>query len=436
MSSESASPLSDPKESFEEELSEEWLERLAGVRSSKSTFYAEWRDQSRHLERAIQSVRSISAALCATTHGPQALCAEVIDAAAQHFDARWAAISFVPGRISDDLPRLIARSPAGTGPARWTELPPDLRAVTETVLAEERGVPLRQRDVVVGAMVVLLADDVPPDRSDISIMETLANQAGIALENAFLFEERKRHGLELEARNLQLRKARVRLSESRRQEVLAKERERIARELHDRVAQYVLSIGMNLKWCRAHAPEYSPLVERLVITQDLARSALGQIRATIEELSPNPYPRATGGLGPALGELSQEFTHTTSLTVEFEDRGGLATLPPNSQWTLFHIAQEALFNVAKHASAQRAWVAAGCAESEVCLEVADDGIGNPVLLNHRLTDVEQGHRTGVSLGLTSMVTRAAELGGVIRAYPRDGGGLLIRLCAPHPKETR
>jgi signal transduction histidine kinase len=452
MSRESASPLSDPADSFEEELSEEWLERLAGARSSKPTFYAEWRNQSRGLERAIQSVRSISAALCATTHGPQTLCAEVIDAAAQHFEARWAAISFVPGRISDDLPRLIARSPAGTGPARWSGLPPELKAVAEAVLAEGDvvhpptcsptrartgvGVPLRQRDLVVGALVVLPADDVPPSRSDLSIMETLANHAGIALENAFLFEERKRHALELEARNRQLRKAHLRLSESHRQELLAKERERIARELHDRVAQYVLSIGMNLKWCRVHAPESSPLVDRLVITQDLARSALSQIRATIEELSPNRHPRATGGLGPALGELSQEFSHTTSLTVIFEDRGGLATLPPNAQWTLFHVVQEALFNVAKHASAQRAWVAAGCTEGQVCVEVADDGIGDSVLLNRRLTDAEHGHRVGTSLGLTSMVTRAAELGGTIRAYPREGGGLLIRLRAPHPKETR
>lgn len=436
MSDESASPRSDP-----EELGEEWLERLAGARSSKPTYYAEWRDQSRRLERAIQSMRSISAALCATTHGPRTLCAEVIDAAAQHFDAGWAAISFVPDLVDDDLPRLIARSPAGTGPARWAELPPQMKVVAEAVLGEGRGVvrssavgvPLRQRDRLVGALVVLQAG--APNHSDLTIMETLANQAGIALENAFLFEERRRHGLELEARNRQLRRARVRLSESRRQELLAKERERIARELHDRVAQYVLSIGMNLKWCRAHAPD-SALAERLVITQDLARSALGQIRATIEELSPNPNPPATGGLGPALGELAQEFTRTTGLVVHFEDRGGLARLSANAQWTLFHVAQESLFNVAKHACARRAWVAAGCGDGEVSLEVRDDGLGNADQLNRRLAEAEGGHRIGASLGLTSMVTRAAELGGTIRAYPRDGGGLVIRLRAASPKEPR
>ncbi len=444
MSSESASPLSDP----EEELGEEWLERLAGARSSKPTYYAEWRDKSRGLERAIQSMRSISAALCATTHGPRTLCAEVIDAAAQHFEAGWAAISFVPGLVEDDLPRLIARTPARTGPARWAELPPDMKVVADAVLGEERGVvrssatrtgvgvPLRQRDLVVGALVVLQTEGGTPDDSDLTIMETLANQAGIALENAFLFEERKRHGLELEARNRQLRRARVRLSESRRQELLARERERIARELHDRVAQYVLSIGMNLKWCRAHTPEGSSLAERLVITQDLARSALNQIRATIEELSPNPSPPATGGLGPALGELAQEFTRTTGLTVHFEDRGGLATLSANAQWTLFHVAQESLFNVAKHADARRAWVAAGCGQGGVSLEVSDDGIGDPDLLNRRLAEAEHGHRIGASLGLTSMVTRAAELGGTIRAYPREGGGLVIRLRAANPKEPR
>ena len=70
------------------------LERLIGVRSSKPSFYAAWRDKSARLDHTIETLERISSALCAAPAGPVAVCDAVVEAAAHHFDARWAAMVF------------------------------------------------------------------------------------------------------------------------------------------------------------------------------------------------------------------------------------------------------------------------------------------------------------------------------------------------------
>ena len=64
------------------------LEHLIGVRSSKPSFYAAWRDKSARLDHTIETLERISSALCAAPAGPVAVCDAVVEAAAYHFDAR------------------------------------------------------------------------------------------------------------------------------------------------------------------------------------------------------------------------------------------------------------------------------------------------------------------------------------------------------------
>ena len=89
MSATSASPPTDRAQT---------LERLIGVRSSKPSFYAAWRENSERLDRSIETLQHISAALCAASEGPDALCDAVVEAAAHHFAAPWAAITFAGER--------------------------------------------------------------------------------------------------------------------------------------------------------------------------------------------------------------------------------------------------------------------------------------------------------------------------------------------------
>ena len=97
------------------------LERLIGVRSSKPSFYAAWRDKSARLDHTIETLERISAALCAAPAGPVAVCDAVVEAAAHHFDARWAAMVF-----SEDagvgLARVFVHASQGVI-QRW-EVPP------------------------------------------------------------------------------------------------------------------------------------------------------------------------------------------------------------------------------------------------------------------------------------------------------------------------
>src|ERR1700759_4130609 len=105
MSATSASPPTDRPQT---------LERLIGVRSSQPSFYAAWRENSQRLDRSIETLQHISAALCAASEGPGALCEAVVAAAAHHFAAPWAGIMFA-GEDDGEGPLPVIRRPRGRG---------------------------------------------------------------------------------------------------------------------------------------------------------------------------------------------------------------------------------------------------------------------------------------------------------------------------------
>lgn len=438
------------------------LERLIGIRSSKPSFYAAWREKSARLDRTIETLERISAALCVTPEGPGALCEAVVEAAGHHFDARWAAMTFADGLLAHELPPVIMHS-GGTVARGWDDAPPLLPALAAravkarcpVVAAVEAGdepgavgadcgdavaVPMLLRDELAGALAVGLPANAQIEESDLSILLTLANHAGLALHNAWTFQESERlreqaeaasraaelHATELERRSRQLERARRRLEDARRRQLLGQERSRIARELHDSVAQHLLSIGMMLEWCRKQEPPSSPIVERLVSSKELARSALEEIREVIYELSRAEHSQ---DLPAALEELVEELRHTTDLEIALRARGGQRALPRATEHGLSQIAREALFNVARHADASRAWVRVRYGDRSVRLTVADDGSGDPGRLQRRLETAARGG-TGYHRGLANIAERARELAARVRFAPRRGGGIRLEVTAP------
>jgi signal transduction histidine kinase len=437
------------------------LERLIGVRSSKPSFYAAWREKSARLDRTIETLERISAALCVTPEGPGALCEAVVEAAGHHFSAPWAAMTFADGLLADGLPPVIMHS-KGRVAWGWDDAPPVLPALAERAVsargpvvapADTRGeaaeggppgdavaVPMLLRDELAGALAVGLPADAEIEESDLSILLTLANHAGLALHNAWTFQESERlrehaeaasraaelHASELGRRNRQLERARRRLEEARRRQLLGQERSRIARELHDSVAQHLLSIGMMLEWCRKQEPPSSPIVERLLSSKELTRSALEEIRGVIYELSRGEHSE---DLPAALEELVEELRHTTDLEIALGTRGGRLALPRATEHALSQIAREALFNVARHAGASRAWVRVRYGNRSVRLTVADNGKGDPERLQARLETAARGgadyHR-----GLANIAERARSLAARVRFAPRRGGGIRLEVTAP------
>lgn len=399
MSSRSALPHSDP-----------WLERLTGARSSKPTFYAEWRRKSHGLDRAIEALRAISAALCTTTSGPDVLCDAVVDALARHFGA--AAVSLT----------LAARQEfrRGAVPGRFADLERRTRAEGRPVaLPGMVGVPVLLDGNTAGSLLVALPAEI--DESDVAILQTVANQLAVALENACLYQEANERTRELEERNRQLEIAHRRLSEAGQRQLISQERHRIARELHDSVAQHLISIGMNLEWCRQNEPS-SAVGRRVAVTKELARSALTQMRAAIFELSELDPQRS--GMRGVLLDLVREFRATTPLRVRIRTRGEPATLPLAAQHALFHIAQEAMFNAVRHAAAHGIWVDLSYRPGTVTLSVGDDGTGDPQAIQRRLA------RAVAPGGLVNIRERARELHGTVRVRPRRGGGVRVVATVP------
>ncbi len=418
------------------------LEQLVGVRSSKSTYYAAWRSKSERLDRSIETLKEISAALCTTTEGPVALCEAVVDAAAHHFSARWAAMAFAGNALSDELPPLIVRYSSGRVARRWASAPPELLPLTvrapddtDAVIGDQDRRAVGARMLLAGELFGTLAVGLPEapelDESDLSILGTLANQAAVAVHIAWLFQEGERlraqaeqHAGALEQRSRQLERARRGLEEARRQQLLSQERGRIARDLHDSVSQHIVGIGMSLDWCRQHLPASSPISDHVSIAKELARVALAQVRSAIFELSP---PDAPGGLSRALRELVEEFRSTTHLRVVMRTRGSARALAPATTHAVLQIAREALFNIARHAEASRAWVTLRYVEDGLRLAVADDGTGHPLVLQRRL---ECAASDGSHRGLLNMAERVRELGAEVRFLRRPGGGVRLEVTLP------
>jgi signal transduction histidine kinase len=408
------------------------LERLIGVRSSKPSFYAAWRDNSERLDRSIETLERISTALCAAPEGPGALCDAVVEAAAHHFDAPWASMTFT-GQGDGEEPAHVIRRGHGAVVPRPGEPQPVLELVASRALEAEGPVMIDAGDLgdgaygltdatggvvaapmpVQGELVGVLAVGLPRDAviqaTDLSILVTLANHAGVALHHAQLFAQSER--------------VRRRLEEAGRRQLLSQERNRIARELHDSVAQHLLTIGMDLEWCRRHDSTASPVLERVTAAKSLARSAVDEIRAVIFELASD----GNIDLRRGLCEVIEDVVAGTRLQVSLRTYGSQQSLPGATQHALVQIAREALFNVVRHANAGHAWLTLRWSPARVRLVVADDGNGDVAVVRRRL---EACTPAGEHFGLAGIGGRIRELGGSAALRRRRGGGVSLRVEVP------
>jgi signal transduction histidine kinase len=417
------------------------LERLIGARPSELSSYATW-DKSDGLDHTIEMLERVSSTLCAAPAGPVAVCDAVLEAAAHRFDARWAAMVF-----SDEYPGIgVARAFVHAGDCliqRWVLPPPMLAALTDRTLTAQRPVlaehdegiqcgslscvivtaPMPVQDEPAGILAVGLPDGIEVAPSDVSILVTLANHAGVALHIASLFEENRRRAADLERRGSELEGTLRRLEQAGRRQLLSEERNRIARELHDTLSQQLLTIGMNLEWCRRQEATPPLVLERVLAAQGLARSAMDEIREVI-------FGLATDGqieLPRALREVIEDVEAGARLEVGLRVYGQTRPLLAATQHALVQIARESLFNVVRHADAHHAWVTLRWQPQVLSLAVADDGSGNHRKLQHQLF---MSRSDGDHLGLRGIAERVRGLGGAAWFERRRGGGVRLRVEVP------
>ncbi|PXW29897.1 UNVERIFIED_CONTAM: signal transduction histidine kinase [Williamsia faeni] len=441
------------------------LETLVGLRSVKKTHYAQFRGVEQRLTRVVGALERISRALVQTAAGPEALVIAVVDAAREHLGAEWVLFALTDGRLERTGPRHLmmdaagvvyafegvdaAIEPGGLPDVVLNRLNDILRGQVASLgrpVIEDHHVhvPVELNGEVVGGLSAWVPLTQGIDPTDVVVLRILAGQATVALLNAALFEESKallvqverayeesqRHATHLAERNHELEQTQRELSAAMRQEVLNTERARIARELHDSVAQSVLSAGVQIEVCRIDAePETA---QRLEVAGRLTRDAVEQVRSVIYTLNHTPSA-GTGDLTAILEELCSMHM-PADLSTDVRVVGNQRDLSHELQHAILRIAGEALFNTAIHARAAHAKVALTYGEDDVRLTVDDDGTGDPDHMRRVMRAATVGDLSGRHHGLANMRSRALELGGDLRILRSRLGG--VRVVVEIPTEHK
>ncbi len=198
------------------------------------------------------------------------------------------------------------------------------------------------------------------------------------------------------------------------------ERQRMAREIHDTIAQGLTGIITQLE-AADHAKERAADRDRHIETaKRLARESLAEARRSVE--ASLPAALESGTLSDALAVVAREWSELSGIPVDVRITGEVTSLHPEIEVALLRIAQEALANVAKHAGATRAGLTLSFMGDVVTLDVRDDGVGFLV--------PERGAGEGDGFGLTGMRQRAARVAGSLAIESEPGGGTAISARVP------
>jgi signal transduction histidine kinase len=151
------------------------------------------------------------------------------------------------------------------------------------------------------------------------------------------------------------------------------ERRRMAREIHDTLAQGLTGIITQLQAAEQAADDPPGWRRHFEAATRLARDSLSEARRSVEALRPEPLE--TGRLSEALADVAGRWSALHGIPVQVATTGTARPMPPEAEFALLRTAQEALANVARHAAANRVGVTLSYMEDEVALDVRDDGRG-------------------------------------------------------------
>jgi signal transduction histidine kinase len=200
------------------------------------------------------------------------------------------------------------------------------------------------------------------------------------------------------------------------------ERQRLAREIHDTLAQGLTGIITQLEAAQRTSDD-AEHNRRIGDAKQLARDSLSEARRSVQALKPGALEGAR--LPEALAEEAARWSATSGVAADVTTTGQARPLHPEVEVTLLRVAQEALANVAKHASASRAAVTLSYMEDVVTLDVLDDGRGFDV------DGRESSPRgDGSGFGLTAMRQRVQRLDGQLEIESEDGGGTAVSASVP------
>ncbi len=260
--------------------------------------------------------------------------------------------------------------------------------------------PITGRQGVVGVLCLASCHPRPLDELEMQFLATIGSWVGTAIESVRL--------------NLQGRRLAV-----------LEERERIGMDLHDGIIQSIYAVGLTLEHARLLVKsDTGGMVQRIEQAISDLNHTIRDIRTYILDLRPRQLYNES--LMEGIRRLVQEFRANTLLSVNLQgSEEDLATIPDTQALALFHICQEALANIAKHARARTIGVTLWKATDRFLMEVVDDGQG---------FDVEKMRLT-IGHGLANMQTRARNVGGDVDFSSEPGTGTTILAWVPASDEN-
>ena len=239
--------------------------------------------------------------------------------------------------------------------------------------------------------------------ADLFTAQTIADQLAVAIENARLYEETG-------------------------QMAVMEERNRMAREIHDTLAQGFTGIILQLEAAEQALSDNSPGLERhLNLAGSLARKSLAEARRSVWNLRPQALEQLS--LAEALRHEVERFTQETGVDARFVISDDRRDLSPDVDAGLLRICQESLANVRKHAKASEVEVNLAFDEAAISLSITDNGVGFRPQTLSRTSKKRRG------FGLVSIQERARGLGGALEVQSKKGKGTVVRVVIPTKQEV-
>ena len=230
---------------------------------------------------------------------------------------------------------------------------------------------------------------------DLQLLSTIGDLLAIAVERARLFDRSARLGA-------------------------VEERNRLAREIHDTLAQGLTATGLQLESAEAlldHEAGAERAREPLRRALSLTRSNLDEARRSVLDLRAAPLEGRS--LSEALKALVDRWEAETGVSTRFKAINGSHPLPPRVEVTLYRICQEALTNVARHANAGRVTVRLLATPDEVRLVVMDDGSG-----------FDPSRVAAERHGIVGMKERVGTVGGLLEVESDTNEGTRLEVAIP------
>ncbi|MEO0377130.1 MAG: GAF domain-containing sensor histidine kinase [Cyanobacteria bacterium P01_A01_bin.17] len=203
--------------------------------------------------------------------------------------------------------------------------------------------------------------------------------------------------------------------------LLSEERNRLAREIHDTLAQVFTGVSLQLEAAKGILTQQPTQAETHINqASDLARQGLSEARRSVRALRSQALESDT--LAEALQKTLSEMTQGTVIHAQFQQRGTPYPLADDMQLNLLRIGQEAITNILRHAQAQTLMLTLTFAPEHIGLRIVDDGIGfDP-----------QSRANVTGFGLIGVRERVAHFDGHVQLISSPGHGTQLEVTMPLP----